>query len=398
MIRLIFRSWLIATFTTVVTTAYSLEQIQVRDFVAALEPFGKQQEVTTRCDEYMRSLNDLNGLTLYVAAAHCSREAKLIESTVLLSAADVRFSVESNAFPPTAVDFGAWNQARLLRSLSMSVMGKDSVFRDKKMIAQVMSKFKDWQPNLSALNAPGWVYATNAQSNFTTQLQAMKDERLNQLMGHSIYLQDDELYQAKVNWKIALANTQRARTSLKGSSNQLATITIASMEKFEQELLSKYETQLARVGDRVRGEAPALIGSIRASDLFNLNPETLQVQDEMGATILIVPETDRMYSIQYEFDGRNANMLNPDVVHFLTFCLASSITYKERHYYAWSFTMPDENAQRAFPDKVKILVLLLNKDDVPGAVSGMEDLRWSEAISQFKQSSCKFIRPKYLWN
>lgn len=182
-------------------SAFAEEQVQLVDFQEIIKPFGQGLPVTTKCNQLVETANNLTGLTLMVGAIHCFREEKLVESALLISAADVRLAVEAKYFVPTAEYVSLFNQAWWIRTQFMRQYGRDAVFRSENNFVRLKTLFENWRPNLSVTTAPGWGYVANSQIDINTEFDQQKATRQRELLVYRRMIQDDGFYNAKQEYE-----------------------------------------------------------------------------------------------------------------------------------------------------------------------------------------------------
>lgn len=176
------------------------EEINIGNIMLALGPFLEGKPANTRCKEYLARANEINGITLLYAFAHCSREASLVEAAFLLNASNIRLSVEQEYFVPAPSETASMSMLNGVRRLYTTHVGKDEVFRDEQLYKALIAMIKSWKPTVSSSFSPGW--ATSAEpppAVVIDRIEKAKDTTLVLLDEWAFLLQDDEFFRAKID-------------------------------------------------------------------------------------------------------------------------------------------------------------------------------------------------------
>ncbi len=194
----------------------------VSNFESVLRPFGLGLAVETDCEKFFSAANTLSGLDLYVGTAHCFREGKYTISAFLLSAGDIRLSVESEVFPVEPQDERSLFQAISLRKQFMSELGAESIFRSEVQFSYLYKLLSDWNPAIVASGFDSWrVQLTNKQAavdDLNARVERHKKIRLDMLNLQRALFSSDEFYQIKM--ELDALNRKMSGRFVGGSSEE----------------------------------------------------------------------------------------------------------------------------------------------------------------------------------
>lgn len=194
----------------------------VSNFESVLRPFGLGLAVETDCKKFVSAATTLSGLDLYVGTAHCFSDGKNLISAFLLSAGDVRMSVEREVFPVAPQDEKNLSQAVSLRTQFMSELGSETIFRSEEQFAYLYKLLSDWKPEIDASGFASWrVQLTNTQSateDVNLRIERYKKIRLDMLKLQRALFSSEEFYQTKM--ELDALNRKMAGRFFGGSSEE----------------------------------------------------------------------------------------------------------------------------------------------------------------------------------
>lgn len=178
------------------------EDVRLRALPELLGPFLTGKPIQARCDEYMQKANELSGITLLLASAHCTRSNDLVEAAFLLNASNIRLAVELEYFPPSAEENEPMSFLNMVRTFYTSGVGNDKVFHSPSNYTRLKSALISWQPQIDAQSSPGWSVRPKQDNKvITDKLNAIKNGALTDLDKWAQMLQDDQFHKAKSDYE-----------------------------------------------------------------------------------------------------------------------------------------------------------------------------------------------------
>jgi len=180
----------------------SAVNVNLQSLPALLDPFLTGKPAQIKCEEYLKEVNELNGATLLLASAHCTRANNLAEAAFLLNSSNIRLAVELEYFPPSQEEMGAISFLNMVRTFYTSGVGNDKVFRSPLDYARLKSALLSWQPMINEQSSPGWSSVAK-QNNFpfAAKIHEVIASAVLDLDKWAQMLQDDLFYRAKSDYE-----------------------------------------------------------------------------------------------------------------------------------------------------------------------------------------------------
>lgn len=387
----------ILTGLTFCAQAQAVFHLSVSSFESVLTKFlDARYQPENRCEEFVERQQKLNSLSLYVGAAHCTRQNSLVEAATLLALADVRFKFDQVRYPVTAVDKDALLNIAYIRSNAFSLYGNERIYEQgNDSVKKITDSLSIWNFDSVKKESPGWQYSEKIVSDqvMMTYWTAIKNSKISAIESAQYFLKIPELAKAKKNWAAAAKSLESAKALRQPpdpDASPYAPAIVQAMKQHEKNASEIYFKMLEEIDDDKRPYLKSFGKSINIRDLMVIDPMTLNPTDELRGTISFSMISPSVREFRFNLDDLQSAGYNVDVLHLMSFCIADLIARRAPEFRGWQIGSNQQN----FPDLKFRMKLLKSEDDV----AREDGYKFSDPVwlpnENWKQS-CRFIRRGY---
>jgi hypothetical protein len=377
--------------------AQDVFDLRVSSFETVLKSFSDAKyQPQSRCEEFVERRHELNSLSLYVGAVHCSRQNSLVDAATLLAMADVKFQFDQIRYPVAAYDKDALLSVAFIRSKAFSLYGNARIYEaGNESAKKIVDSLQNWNLDFLKRASPGWLYSEQIVSNqdLAAYWINLKNSKASSIETAEYFLQNPDLVKAKQNWMAAARSLESARTlrtSPDADANPHALAIVRAMEQHEKNASEVYFRVLEEMDDAKRPYVKNFEKSTNVRDLMAIDPTTLNPTDEIRGSLVFSLISPSVRDFRFNLDAIQSSGYSADALHFMSFCVADLIARSVPEFKGWQIG----SSQRNLSD-LKFRVKLLKSEDDVLRDDGytFSDPVWLPNES-WKQS-CRFIRRGY---